>query len=467
MSKRYQIFVSSTYEDLIGERNQVIEAVLNMGHIPVGMEMFSADDEDQWATIKREIDRSDYYLLIVAHRYGSIIKSEGGISYTEKEFNYAIESGVPRIAFVIKKGAIWNPEYVDRGPILKKLEAFKSKVRGKPIDFWMDAPDLGKKVAIALPKLIANSPRPGWERSTTGGAQVAATMSRLVDENAQLRAEVEQLRLFAGEKVPVLGCEFVGDAAKSIGDLLQVTTPKPMNLQEFGKDSLVHIEKLVVKIGILQREIAVIPYREIIDEVTLSFSAMDREYKFRKSRLQRVISDLIILGASAPKEKWNFKDLRMDFIIENVFENIQPEPVSGSDFNKYVAFRSLEFLLDSLKLGLDSHNYVEENVKVNLRLFNTSRSPAENLTIRLDFPADTRIGDFEFDRRKRKKLEKNGNYTKKIELLSSQDVATLSEFVIGLEEGVPQIDFTVRVTADYPSKRGMSFASARQDVLEG
>ena len=45
MNVKYQIFVSSTYEDLKDERNEVIKACLNMGHIPVGMEMFNAAAE--------------------------------------------------------------------------------------------------------------------------------------------------------------------------------------------------------------------------------------------------------------------------------------------------------------------------------------------------------------------------------------------------------------------------------------
>jgi hypothetical protein len=44
---KYQVFVSSTYGDLRDEREQVIKAILEMGHIPVGMEMFSAGDESQ------------------------------------------------------------------------------------------------------------------------------------------------------------------------------------------------------------------------------------------------------------------------------------------------------------------------------------------------------------------------------------------------------------------------------------
>jgi hypothetical protein len=39
MNVKYQIFVSSTYEDLKDERADVIKACLNMGYIPHGMEM--------------------------------------------------------------------------------------------------------------------------------------------------------------------------------------------------------------------------------------------------------------------------------------------------------------------------------------------------------------------------------------------------------------------------------------------
>ncbi|EME0904200.1 DUF4062 domain-containing protein [Vibrio parahaemolyticus] len=69
---------------------------MEMGHIPVGMEMFSAADEEQWKIIQRQIDESDYYVVIAAHKYGSI--AADGVSYTEKEYDYAVKkiSASPR-----------------------------------------------------------------------------------------------------------------------------------------------------------------------------------------------------------------------------------------------------------------------------------------------------------------------------------------------------------------------------------
>src|SRR5687768_12828918 len=87
MERRYQVFVSSTYTDLIEERREVIQALLELDCLPAGMELFPAANEDQWTLIKEVIDRTDYYVVIVGGRYGSTTPE--GISYTEQEYEYA------------------------------------------------------------------------------------------------------------------------------------------------------------------------------------------------------------------------------------------------------------------------------------------------------------------------------------------------------------------------------------------
>jgi len=88
MEKRYQVFVSSTFQDLQEERQEVIQALLELDCIPSGMELFPAANETQWELIKRVIDECDYYLLILGGRYGTI--GPHGLSYTEMESDYAI-----------------------------------------------------------------------------------------------------------------------------------------------------------------------------------------------------------------------------------------------------------------------------------------------------------------------------------------------------------------------------------------
>src|SRR5688500_15926185 len=92
------IFVSSTFEDLIGARRKVFEAILGLGCRPVGMEGFGAADLPPWEKIKREIDEADCCVTVVAGRYGTV--DENGVSYTEKEYTYAIERGKPILIFL-------------------------------------------------------------------------------------------------------------------------------------------------------------------------------------------------------------------------------------------------------------------------------------------------------------------------------------------------------------------------------
>jgi hypothetical protein len=70
--KRYQVFISSTYEDLKEERRAVEQTIIRAGDFPVGMEAFPAADEEQFEFIKTIISQCDYYVLIVAGRYGTL-----------------------------------------------------------------------------------------------------------------------------------------------------------------------------------------------------------------------------------------------------------------------------------------------------------------------------------------------------------------------------------------------------------
>jgi hypothetical protein len=91
------VFVSSTFTDLQIARQKVLQAILEMKAFPSGMELFPSADEGQFEFIKREIDSSDYYLVVVAGRYGSV--GTDGTSFTEKEYDYAKGKGKPVMGF--------------------------------------------------------------------------------------------------------------------------------------------------------------------------------------------------------------------------------------------------------------------------------------------------------------------------------------------------------------------------------
>ena len=95
LERRYDVFVSSTYEDLKEERKEITQAILECDCIPVGMEMFPASNTEQWKFIQKVIDRADFYLVVIAGKYGFVMKDTGK-SYTEMEFDYATEKGKPK-----------------------------------------------------------------------------------------------------------------------------------------------------------------------------------------------------------------------------------------------------------------------------------------------------------------------------------------------------------------------------------
>jgi hypothetical protein len=189
MDKKYQIFVSSTYEDLKEQRDQAVKTILRMGHLPVGMEMFNAADDDQWEIIKRHIDNSDYYVLILAHRYGS--EAADGISYTEKEYSYALDKGVPCLGFVLESGVNWNPAFMAKGEQIAKLDAFKARVKTKMVNFWNSTDNLALLISYSLSEIFNTKPRVGWIRANeaTSSPIIAEELSRLSKKNDELLAQ--------------------------------------------------------------------------------------------------------------------------------------------------------------------------------------------------------------------------------------------------------------------------------------
>lgn len=194
MDKRYQVFVSSTYADLQQERKKVIQALMEMDCIPSGMELFPAADEEQWIFIKKVIDDCDYYLLIIGGRYGSI--TEDGISYTEKEFDYAVEKGIKVIALIhgspddIAFGkSEQNPE------LRKKLQLFRDKVMtGRLVKFWASAEELPGLVALSITKTIKMYPAIGWVRaSQVASEKILAEINDLRNKNDELQKSLTEL----------------------------------------------------------------------------------------------------------------------------------------------------------------------------------------------------------------------------------------------------------------------------------
>ncbi|NDV24069.1 DUF4062 domain-containing protein [Desulfovibrio sp. JC022] len=251
---KYQIFISSTYEDLKEARSKVQETILGLYHFPIGMEMFSADNDEQWEIIKDTIDNSDYYVILIGHRYGSITSE--GISYTEKEYDYALEKGVPIYAFVRERDISTTSRERENDPEkMKKLENFITKATSnKMCNFWTNIDELATQVAIALPKAFARNPQTGWTRGSGEDIQtISKELAAATEENRKLRKKIDSLSSLQ-QKKPELALK-INDSdnltvnLKDLTDYYQRATPLDENnieahlLKYINKDLILKYNK--------------------------------------------------------------------------------------------------------------------------------------------------------------------------------------------------------------------------------
>lgn len=193
MKRKLQVFVSSTYEDLKEERQAAVQAILNSGHIPAGMELFSAGDESQKDTIKRWIDESDVYLLILGGRYGSIDQNTE-LSYTHWEYEYAGNIGKPRFAVVISEDALEIKVKKMGTSVMEKengqkYKDFRKEVLSKICKIFQDERDIQLAIFHKMGEYSSRTDLTGWIH----GSDVP-NVNSLINENSVLRAEIETLK---------------------------------------------------------------------------------------------------------------------------------------------------------------------------------------------------------------------------------------------------------------------------------
>ncbi len=187
MERRYQVFVSSTYEDLKDERAEVIQALLELDCFPAGMELFPAANDEQWEWIKRVIDESDYYILISAGRYGRIHPTLG-LSYTELEFNYAVSTGKKVLSFLHGDIDTLPGTKLERAEDGRKnITRFRAACEQRLCKYWNSPSDLGSKVSRGITQLIHRNPGVGWIRGDRIDHDIFARVEQLEKENLELK----------------------------------------------------------------------------------------------------------------------------------------------------------------------------------------------------------------------------------------------------------------------------------------
>lgn len=180
--RKLQVFVSSTYEDMKPERQSAVEAILEAGHIPAGMELFTAGDSSQWQVIQDWIIECDAFVLLLGGRYGSV-EPTSGKSYIELEYDFARTSGKPTMALLA------TDKYLDKkvrklGLLAterdnpRKLTDFKDEVTSNHVRFFNSRRNLKYELSLALRAVEARPGLSGWVREQPTGDLTLPILNR-------------------------------------------------------------------------------------------------------------------------------------------------------------------------------------------------------------------------------------------------------------------------------------------------
>jgi hypothetical protein len=187
--RRYQIFISSTFSDLRAERKAAVEAVYERGHIPLAVENFSASNQTDLEVIRRAMENSQVYILILGHRYGSMAR-DLDISYTEFEYNLALEYKLMPLVFILDRKTIderrkqLDPQITEDKAELErfpKLLAFHERIEGVKKVFAPGA-EFKFLVELALADNLSNWDKPGFIREPDDPAVLKGARNEFIGD---------------------------------------------------------------------------------------------------------------------------------------------------------------------------------------------------------------------------------------------------------------------------------------------
>jgi hypothetical protein len=127
------------------------------------------------------------YLLIIGARYGST--DSDGVSFTEREFDYAVSKEKTAIALLHNDVQSLPKKNFDNDPTLElKVNAFRDKVKnGRMVRFWNNRDQLVAAMMQAIIRAIATYPASGWIRGDE------AADEDVIRKYMQLRTSYDEL----------------------------------------------------------------------------------------------------------------------------------------------------------------------------------------------------------------------------------------------------------------------------------
>jgi hypothetical protein len=151
------------------------DAVTRAGDAVADMEYFTAREDSPAEYCRAEVRRCDVYVGLIGLRYGSPVRDQRDVSYTELEFNVATEAGLPRLVFLLDEDAELPPGLREGNPDSKARQAaFRQRLLDSGVTVGTAASP--EKLALLLLQALHESRLAGevTARATDGAREIAA-----------------------------------------------------------------------------------------------------------------------------------------------------------------------------------------------------------------------------------------------------------------------------------------------------
>ena len=189
MHTKYLFYISSTLDDVKGERKELVRIISELGSIPVVMDAFDITREEDRRIIRKVIEECDYFINLTAYKGGVMVDTDSSL---ELEYSYAVKAGKPVLALLIGEKARWKESKKENTEAAAKaLEVFKKKLRTHKHETWINQSDLRHKALELITREMNLNPGRGWVPSTEAiDPCVANELSRLIRENDVLKSQI-------------------------------------------------------------------------------------------------------------------------------------------------------------------------------------------------------------------------------------------------------------------------------------
>jgi len=151
---RIDVFISSTSFDLPEHREAVIAALNTLKLTPLAMEIWRKTGENPVEKCRNQVNESEIFIGIYAHRYGWRPDGPGTPSITEMEYDWAGEvkrdgKPIPRLCFIMRDDYQWPADQIEFDA-KADLDRFKARVKADEVGFFSTPDDLALQVTQAL-----------------------------------------------------------------------------------------------------------------------------------------------------------------------------------------------------------------------------------------------------------------------------------------------------------------------------